>query len=283
SLAAVFIVTPDYFHTLRVPLRAGRTFTAHDRDGTKRVVVIDEGLARHFWPGYPLRQNPVGQHIFVGGVNKAPAEVIGVVADVHQSIENAGWNRSVYVPFAQSPTPSAMVAIRVKNNPMWFAGALQRMVESLNAAQPVSDVQPMQALVDAQFGARRVLTGVLAFFACVAFVLALIGVYGLISYSVTQRTKELGVRRALGASQSNIVRIILVQTLRVALPGVIVGVSLAVAVTRVLKSYLFHTSATDPATFVGVSALFVVVAAGAALAPAVRAANIEPLRALRYE
>ena len=108
-LAATFIVTPDYFHTLGIPLKTGRTFTAHDREGTKRVVVIDEGLARHLWPDYPVGQNPVGQHILVGGVNKLPAEVIGVVADVHQNIENAGWNRSVYVPFAQSPTPSAMM------------------------------------------------------------------------------------------------------------------------------------------------------------------------------
>jgi putative ABC transport system permease protein len=282
-LAAIFIVTPDYFKTLRIPLRTGQTFTAHHRDGTKRVAVIDEGLARHLWPDYPVRLNPVGQHILIGGVNKAPAEVIGIVADVHQDVENAGWGRSVYVPFAQSPTPSDMLAIRVKGNPMQFAGALRRTVQSVNPAQPVSDVQPMQALVDAQFGTRRVLMQVLAFFASVAFVLALVGVYGLISYSVTQRTGELGVRRALGASQTNILQMVLAETLRLTIAGVTVGAAFAIAVTRLLKSYLFHMSATDPATFVGVSIVFVAATAFAALAPAFRAANVEPMRALRYE
>lgn len=282
-LAAIFIVTPDYFQTLRIPLRRGRTFTAHDRDGTKRVAVIDEGLARYFWPDYPGGQNPVGREILVGGVNKAPAEVIGIVANVHQSIEDAGWGRSVYVPFAQSPTPSAMLAIRVSENPMRFSAALRRAVQSLNPALPVSDVQRMQDLVEAQLGTRRVLTEVLAFFASVAFALSLIGIYGLISYSVTQRTQEMGVRRALGASPRNIVQMILTQTLRLTIVGVILGAAAAIALTRWLKSYLFHISATDPATFVGVALLFIAVAVAAALAPAFRAASIEPMKALHYE
>ncbi|MBV9404458.1 MAG: ABC transporter permease, partial [Acidobacteriaceae bacterium] len=282
-IAAIFIVSPDYFQTLRVPLRRGRTFTPHDREGTKRVAVIDEGLARYLWSAYPARQNPVGQHILIGGVNKVPAEIIGVVADVHQSIENAGWNRSVYVPFAQLAVPSAMVAIRVKDNPTRFTGALRHAVQSLNPAQPVSEVQPMQALVDAQLGARRVLLQVLGFFAFVAFILAVVGIYGLISYSVSRRTQELGIRRALGASHNNILRMVLIQTLRLALAGVIVGTACAIGVTKFLKGYLFHISAIDPATFVGVSVLFLAVAVGAALPPALRAANVQPLRALRHE
>jgi predicted permease len=283
SLAAIFIVTPDYFHTLRIPLRAGRTFTGHDREGTQRVAVIDEDLARYLWPDYPAGQNPVGQHILVGGVNKAPVKVIGVVADVHQNIENAGWNRSVYVPFAQSPTPSAMIAIRVRDEPMRFAAALRRIVQSLSPDQPVSEIQPMQALVDAEFGPRRVLMQMLAFFACVAFVLAIVGIYGLVSYSVNQRTREFGVRQALGATRNNILEMILGQTVRLAIGGVLLGVAFAFAVTKFLQSYLFHISATDPATFVAASILFVLVAAGAALIPGFRSANIEPARALRHE
>jgi putative ABC transport system permease protein len=283
SLTAIFIVTPGYFHTLRVPLKTGRTFTREDREGTKRVAVIDEGLARHLWPGYPERQNPVGQHILVGGVNKEPSEVIGVVADVHQNIENAGWNRSVYVPFAQSATPSAMLAIRLKDEPVRFAGALRHTVQSLNPAQPVSDVQPMQTLVDAEFGPRLVLMRVLAFFAGVAFVLAVVGIYGLLSYSLNQRTKEFGVRQAVGATRSNILRMILAQTIWLAMGGVALGTALALAVTRLLKSYLFQISAADPATFVGVSILFVVVGVGAGFIPAFRSARVDPIRALRHE
>ena len=283
SLAAMFIVTPDYFQTFRIPLRTGRTFTARDREGTKRVAVVDEGLARHFWPDYPFGQNPVGQTIMVGGVNKAPVEVIGIVANVHQNIENVGWGRSVYVPFRQWPTPSAMLAIRVKASPMQFSATLRHAVQALNPALPISDVQPMQDLVDAQLGTRRVLMQVLIFFSFIAFALSLVGIYGLISYSVTQRTQELGVRRALGASQSSILQMILTQTLRLTVVGVIVGTASATAVTRLLKSYLFHVSATDPATYVGVSVLFIAVAGAAALAPAFRAAKIDPMQALRYE
>jgi predicted permease len=282
-LAGLFIVTPDYFQTLRIPLRRGRTFTARDREGSKRVAVIDEGLARQFWPDYPAGKNPIGQEIFIGGVNKAPAEIVGIVADVHQDIENAGWHRSAYVPFAQLPTPSAMIAIRVTGDPMRSSMTLQRAVQSLDPALPLSDVQPMQDLVDAQLGARRILMQVLAFFASVAFVLSLVGVYGLVSYAVTQRTREMGVRRALGASQQSIVQMILTQTLRLTFIGVILGVAGAAAVTRFLKSYLFHISAADPVVFVGVAFLFLVVAGGAALIPAFRAANVEPMQALRYE
>jgi len=283
SLAAMFIVTPDYFQTLRIPLRRGRAFTAHDREGTARVAVIDEGLARHLWPGYPAGQNPVGQRILVGGINKTPAEVVGIVADVHQDIENAGWGRGVYVPFAQLPTPAAMLAIRVKENPLGFSGTLRRAVQSLNPAFPISDVERMRDLVDSQLGGRRVLVQVLAFFAAVAFALALVGIYGLISHSVAQRTREMGVRKALGASQRSIVQMILTQTLRLTLIGVILGAAAALAGTRLLKSYLFHIGATDPATFVGVAVLFIAVAGGAALAPAFRAANVEPIQALHYE
>jgi ABC-type antimicrobial peptide transport system permease subunit len=231
----------------------------------------------------PAGQNPIGQRIVIGGVNKAPVEIVGVVADVHQNIENEGWGRSVYVPFAQWPTPSAMVAIRVKANPMHFSATLRYAVQSLNPALPISDLQPMQDLVDAQLGTRRVLMQVLAFFASVAFALSLVGIYGLISYSIAQRTKEVGVRRAIGASQGSILQMILTQTLRMTIAGVIVGAAAAIAVTRFLKSYLFHVSATDPATFVGVSVLFITVAACAAFAPALRAAKIDPVQALRYE
>ena len=282
-IAAIFIVTPDYFQTLRIPLERGRIFTEHDRQGQQRVAIIDENLARYFWPDYPEGENPIGQRVLVGGVNKAPAEIIGVVGNAHQNLENLGWNRSVYVAFAQSALPSAMVAIRVKNNPTSYAPVLRRAVEGLSPSLPVSDVEPMQGLIDSELGPRRLLMQVLAAFACSALALAFVGIYGVVSYSVTQRTRELGIRRALGAGERSILQMIIRQALRLAVAGVVVGLVTAYATTRVMKSYLFHTSATDPVAFIGVSVLFIVVAIGAAFAPALRAARVDPLRAVRYE
>jgi predicted permease len=282
-LAAIFIVSPDYFETLRIPLRRGRVFTDHDREGTQRVVIIDENLARYFWPAYPAGPNPIGQRLLVGGVNKEPAEVIGIVANAHQSIDNLGWNRSVYVSFAQASPPTAMLAVRGKNNPMQFAATVRRAVQALNPAQPVSEIRPMQELVDAQIGPRRILMQVLAFFASVALTLSVIGIYGLISYSTTQRVREFGIRRALGATQSGIYQIVIAQSLRLALAGVIIGIAAAITVTRFVTSYLFHISPTDPLTFAAVSLLSLMVAACAGLGPAIRAANLDPANVLRYD
>ncbi len=282
-LAAIFIVSPDYFETLRIPLRRGRVFTDHDREGKQRVVIIDENLARSFWPDYPAGPNPIGQRLLVGGVNKEPAEVIGIVANAHQSIDNLGWNRSVYVSFAQASPPTAMLAVRGKNNPMQFAATVRRAVQALNPSQPVSEIRPMQELVDAQIGPRRILMQVLAFFASGALALSVIGIYGLISYSTTQRVREFGIRRALGATQSGIYQIVIAQSLRLALAGVIIGIGAAITLTRFVTSYLFHISPTDPPTFAAVSLLFLIVAACAGLGPAIRAANLDPAKVLRYE
>ncbi len=282
-LAAIFIISPDYFQTLRVPLRRGRTFTARDDERAKRVAIIDEGLARYFWPDYPAGQNPIGREILVGGVNKAPAEIIGIVADVHQSMDDAGWGRSVYVPFAQSPVPSAILAVRVTDNPLRFGPTLRRAVQSLNPAQALYDVRAMQELVDDELGSRRLLLEILGFFASVALGLAVLGIYGLVSYSVNQRTQEMGVRRAFGASGVSIIEMILAQTLRWTIAGILFGGAAAIAVTRFLRSYLFHIGATDPITFFAVFVLFITIAAAAALRPAFRAARIDPMQALRHE
>lgn len=141
----------------------------------------------------------------------------------------------------------------------------------------------MQSLIDGELGPRRLLMQLLAFFACSALALALVGVYGLVSYSVTQRTQELGIRRALGAQESTLLQMIINQALRLTLYGVVIGLFTAYAATRIMKSYLFHTSATDPVAFIGVPGFFILVAMAAAFPPAFRAARIDPLRALRYE
>ncbi len=282
-IAGIFIVTPDYFAVLQIPLRRGRTFTEHDPEGTQRVAVIDENLTRLLWPSYPAGPNPLGQRMLIGGVNKEPAEIVGIVGNSHQDLEGLGWNRGVYVPFAHSPMPSAMLALRVRGNPMSYANAIRSSVRSVNASQPVSDLQSMQQLIDAELGSRRTLMRVLAFFSAVTVTLIVVGIYGLPSYSVAQRVREMGVRRALGARSSDLMAIIIRQSLLIALSGIAVGAAGALGATRFLKSYLFHTSAMDPIALLVVSGVFAIVTLAAALTPAVRAARVDPAIALRYE
>jgi putative ABC transport system permease protein len=281
-IAGIFIVTPDYFTVLQIPLRRGRTFTEHDREGTQRVAVIDENLARLLWPSYPAGPNPLGQRMLIGGVIKEPAEIVGIVGNSHQDLEGLGWNRGVYVPFGHS-MPSAMLALRVRGNPMSYANAIRSSVRSVDASQPVSDLQSMQQLIDAELGSRRTLMRVLAFFSAVTVTLIVVGIYGLTSYSVAQRVREMGVRRALGARSSDLMTLIIRQVLIIALSGIAVGAAGAFGTTRFLKSYLFHTSAMDPIALLAVSGVFAVVTLTAALRPAFRAAKVDPAIALRYE
>ncbi len=282
-IATILIVTPGYFHALEIAMRRGRDFSERDKQGTQRVAIIDENLARRFWPAFPAGPDPVGQFIFIGGVNPQPAQIVGIAANVHQNIENSAWPESVYEVYAQNPLSSALLAVRAEGDPMRLSTAIRKQVKSLDRNQPISDVRTMQELVDAELGERRVLMTLLLSFAAAALILAVIGLYGVISYSVTQRTFELGVRRALGAQESEIVWLIAGEGLQLAAFGALFGVAAALALTRVMKTMLFHVSTTDPTTFLGVALLFVLVALAASYVPARRATRIDPLQALRYE
>jgi predicted permease len=282
-IATILIVSPDYFRTLQISLRRGRTFSRRDRGDTQRVAVIDEGLARQLWPEYPAGLDPVGQRLFIGGTNPAPAEIVGIARNVHQNVENTGWPGSVYEPFAQNPLPSGMLAIRTDSSPGRMAAAVRAQVQSLDREQPIANIQTMNDLIETQLGQRRLLLALLTSFAGAALVLALIGVYGAISYSVAQRTQELGIRRALGAHDREIIALILGYGVRLALAGAVCGVSAAFVLSRVLKTLVFHVSTTDPAIYAAVACLFVLAASIASYIPARRAMRSEPAAALRNE
>ncbi len=282
-IATILIVTPEYFRTLAIPLRRGRDFTERDREGTQRVAIIDENLARRFWPAYPRGQNPIGQRLLVGGTNPQPAEIVGIVGNVNQNLENSAWPESVYVPFAQSPLPSAMLAIRTQRDPMRLTSAVREQVRTLDRDQPVSSVRTMGDLVEAELGQRRLLVTMLGSFSAAALLLALIGIYGIISYSVAQRTHEVGIRRALGAREVDILWLIVGRGFGLVLTGVAVGIGGAFALTRVMTALLFHISATDPVTFASIALLFILVALAACYVPARRATRIDPMAALRYD
>ncbi len=280
-IATILTVTPGYFRTLGIPLRRGRAFAEQDTADAPRVAVIDEALARRFWPAYPDGQDPVGQRLLIGGVNLKSAEIVGIAANVHQNIEKSVWPESVYVAFAQNPQPFAMLALRTTGDPLGFTRAVREQVLALDRDQPVADVRTMDDLVEDQVGERRLLTILLGSFAGVAVLLALIGIYGVIAYSVAQRTQEVGIRRALGAQQSDILRLVIGQGLALALAGIAVGLGGAFALTRVMQTLLFDVSATDPTTFAGIALFFLLVALAASYIPARRAARIDPMAALR--
>ncbi len=282
-IATLLNVTPGYFRTLEIRLRRGRDFTERDIAGAQRVAIIDEGLARQLWPAYPGGQDPVGQRLVVGGVNPQPAEIVGIVADVRQSLEKNAWPGSVYVPFAQSATSFAMLAIRTASDPLRFTRTVREQVQALDRDQPISAVRTMDDLVESQVGQRHLIVTLLGSFAGVALLLALIGIYGLIAYSVAQRTREVGIRRALGAQHGDILRLVVGQGLGLALAGVAVGVGGAITLIRVMKDLLFDVSATDPATFAGIALLFVLVSLAASYIPARRATRIDPMAALRVD
>ncbi len=258
-IVTLVMVQPSYFKTLEIPLRRGRDFTDHDKLDAERVAIIDETTARHFWPSYPNGIDPIGQSLLIGGINSHPARIVGIVADSHQNLENNSWPETIYVSFAQGPQPSAMIALRTLGDPSSFANSIRQLIRRIDPDQPISEIHSMDELVDQEVGQRRLVVGLLTSFSSVAVLLTLIGLYGVIAYSVSQRVQEFGIRRALGAQQSDILRLIMSQGMGLTIVGLVVGIAGAIALARIsasLSSLLFHTNATDPATFLSVSLLW---------------------------
>jgi predicted permease len=275
-------ISPEYFRTLRIALKRGRKFTAHDNTTSVPVAIVNENLARLFWPQYPEGANPVGQHILIGN-DPQPVEIVGIAANVRQYGRDDNPKPELYLPCAQKPPLSAMLAVRTDGNPLSFANAVRAQILAIDRDQPVSAVASMDELVEASEGQLRLMMTLLGIFAGAAALLAVMGLYGLISYSVVQRTKEIGIRRALGAQRNDIVSLMAGEVVRLTLTGVVLGIGGAFALTRLLNELLFRIKATDPATFVGISVLFVLVGVSASYIPARRAAKVDPMVALRYE
>jgi putative ABC transport system permease protein len=269
------MVTADYFRTLRVPVQRGRPFGPQDRRGSPRVVMINETAARMFWQG----ENPVGTFIDIG----EPAEVVGVVGDVRfESLEQPAYP-AVFQLFEQAPRSSAVVFVRTASDPGSLAAAVRREVRDLDRDHAVYDVRPMrERLRDATSGTRfsTVLLGV---FAAIALGLASIGIYGVMSLSVTQRTRELGIRRALGAQQSDLLTMVLKQGMVLAGLGAVLGLAGALASSRVMRAVLYEVTPLDLSTYAAAAVLLALVALLALAIPARRAMRVNPLAALRHE
>ncbi|HEX6495352.1 MAG TPA: ABC transporter permease [Acidobacteriaceae bacterium] len=279
-IAVVQQISPDYFRTLKVPLKRGRVFTISDNASAPGVVIIDEALARRFWPQYPGGENPVGQHLVVGS-SRQPLEIIGVAAEVHQEGRDAAPLPGFYIPNAQQPPQSAILVLRTKGDPASFTETVRRQVLALDHNQPISDVKTLSAVLDSSEDQRRLMFTLLGAFSIAATLLAILGLYSVISYSVVERTREIAIRQALGAQRGSILVLVLRQGLGLALTGIAAGIAGAAALTRLLNSMLFGVKALDPVTFTLAAILFLLVALAASYIPARRAAAVEPMAALR--
>jgi len=272
-------VTPGYFEAMHIPLRKGRYFTDQDRLGAQPVVVIDENLARQYWSN----QDPVGQRLRRGS-NTPWATIVGVVAHVMQSALAGDSGKGVcYYPILQQGLAQAFLIAKTKADPATLASAIQAAVASVDSAQPAADFKTMEQYVAGSLGPQRIAVSLLEIFSALALFLAAIGLYGVISYSTAQRTREIGIRMALGAQRRQVWGMVLRQGLRLALTGVLAGAVAASVLAQFLRSQLFEVSAFDPSTFALTCLILLVVALAACYIPARRATKVDPMVALRYE
>jgi predicted permease len=277
-------VTPGYFEAIRLPLKRGRTFEPRDNTrGAPPVAVVNERFARKYWPSYPSPNVPLGERLFVPVISLSLIEIVGIVADVRQAGLASEPDPQIYVPDRLYSAQSAFLALRVDGNPLRAIEAVRAEVRAIDPNQSVTDVNTMDDLLERSTGQQHLTARLLGAFAAIALALALIGLYGVLSYTVTQRTQEIGIRRVLGAGHREVIWIVLGLSLRVTLVGITLGVAGAYAWTNLLKSLLFDVSATDSVTFFGAPVAFVFVALLASLAPVWRASRVDPTVILRSE
>src|SRR5688572_2748464 len=283
-LAVYRVISPDYFRTMGIPLQRGRFFESRDTVDAPPVIVVNRRLAEQFWPG----EDPTGKRLKIGPADSPNAwtTVAGVVGDVRQSGFYEEQKFELYVPYAQERrgfvAPRDLI-VRTTGDPSRLAGAVREAVWAVDKDQPISNVRTMDQVLAASVARERFQMLLLALFATLALVLACIGLYGVISYAVVQRTHEIGVRIALGAQSADVLRLVINQGMLLTLIGLVIGIAGAFAVTRVMTEMLFGVTATDPLTFAGVPVLLVAIAFLACYIPARRATNVDPLVALRYE
>lgn len=279
-VADIAVVDMQYFRTMEVPLMAGRNFTSFDTYDTQPVAVIDQTLAREYWP----KENPIGQQVKFGfGLGVKGVTIVGVAGDIKSDGFEAQNVPHIYVPLGQFAPVNAVVFLRSRENTEYLGVAVRKTVESLDPGVPVHSVSTMDQIIARSVANRRFALELLGVFGAVALLLAAIGVYGVMSYSFSQRMHEMGIRVALGAQRPDILWMALGEGMRVAAIGLATGLAGAAIATRVYRSMLFEVAPGDPATFLAVSAILAGVALLACYIPAQRATRVDPLIALREE
>jgi putative ABC transport system permease protein len=275
------VITPDYFRAMSIPLIKGRAFNERDSKDAPLAVIVNERFAREFFPG----EETIGQRLLLDDQPDAPArEIVGVVGDVRHAGLDAETTPELYLPFGQAQwVRMTLVARTTGTDAAGMFASLRGTIRQIDKDIPVYNIRPIEQLLSASVARRRFNMILLGTFALLALMLAAIGIYGVMSYSVTQRTHEIGVRVALGAQSSDVLKLIVRQGMRLVLVGVLVGLAASFALTRIMSSLLFGISPTDLFTFASVSVLLVGIALLACLIPARRATRVDPMVALRYE
>jgi len=271
-------VTPGYFRAMGIRLLRGRVFTEADNADAPKTVLISETMARRYFPD----EDPVSKRLVFGG-GSDPREIVGVISDVKFFGLNLDARPSMYFPHAQTPARGMSLVVRTQGDPLTLAAAIRGQVSALDRDLAVSNVMTMEQLVGVSLAEPRFTLLLLGAFAAVAMLLSAIGVYGVVSYSVTQRSHEIGVRMALGAQMSDVLKLVVGQEMTLVLGGVGLGLIAAFALSRVMESLLFGVSATDVTTFAFTSVILAGVALAACFIPARRALKVDPMVALRYE
>jgi putative ABC transport system permease protein len=265
-----------------IPLRQGREFRPDDVAGQPGVAIINEDAARRFWPN----QDPIGKRISPDGAGFQPGvwlSIVGIVADVRHSTLDAAPRPEVYYAYPQYPVRSLTFVMRTATEPMSLAAAARKEIWAVDKDLPISSLQTMDGLISASIAQRRLYLWLMAAFAAMALLLAAVGIYGVMSYTVAQRAHEIGVRMALGAQASDVLKLVIGQGAKLALIGLALGLIAGAALTRLLKNLLYGVSETDAVTFAIVSLLLASIALLACYLPALKATKVDPMIALRCE
>jgi putative ABC transport system permease protein len=272
------VVSPDYFRSLGISLLGGRVFTDRDDSNAPAVAIVSQAAARYLWPD----QDPIGRFLKIDGENNW-RPVVGVVADVEQHRLDQAPSPALYLPYGQDPWPAMSIVVNTAVEPASATGSVASAIHSVDKDEPVYGVQTMREVVAASLSSDRLRMTLISVFALVALVLACVGIYGVMAYSVAQRTNEIGIRMALGARQADLLKLVVGHGLKMALAGIFSGMILSFALSRFLSGLLFGVLPTDAGAFAGVACLLTIVALAASYIPAWRATRIDPVVALRVE
>jgi putative ABC transport system permease protein len=274
------VIRPDYFHTMGIRMVAGRDFTARDDTSNARIAIVSQTAARTLWKG----KDPIGQRFkWSSDDTTGWKTVVGVAGDVLQNISGKRPPTQIYVPHMQEPLQTVVLVARHDGDPGAMTAAMRRVIQSNDPDMPLYEVYTMNEIIRRGLWENRIWVTLMTVFASLALVIAAIGIYGVMAYSVAQRTQEIGIRMALGAAREDVLRLIVGQAMRLTVLGVGIGLAGAYAVTRLMASVLFGVSATDPPTFIGVTVILGLSAVAAAWLPADRATRVDPMVALRAE
>ena len=272
-------VTPEYFQTMGIPLLQGRQFTDRDTKGSPEVIIVNQTLARRYWP----QGDAVGKKLTMWRDEKLSKQIVGVIGDVKSYSRDLPVEPEIYVPYLQDPWPGITLVIRTGTDPLSFLTAVRRQVRAVGTDQPLYNIRSMEQILSGSISQRRFHLLLIGAFSVLALILAAVGIYGVITYSVAQRTHEIGIRMALGASQRDVLKLVVREGMVVATTGLVIGLAGAFALTRLMSGLLFAVAPTDSATFALASFLLTALALLACYIPARRATKVDPMVALRYE